>query len=78
MFDFISKYFAKKTNSIESKHPKISSKQDVEFAFKMHDMVKAINNSSNEDKLKSLETLKRAGHISESEFLEASRSIARN
>jgi hypothetical protein len=72
MFHFISKFFSKKS---DTKRPQVNSKQDVEFAFKMHDMVKAINNSSNEDKLKSLETLKSAGHISESEFLEARKSL---
>jgi hypothetical protein len=71
MFHFITKYFSKKTTKI----PKVNSKQDVEFAFKLHGMVSAINNSSNEDKLKSLETLKLNGHISEAEFQEARKSL---
>jgi spore maturation protein CgeB len=72
MFRFFSQLFSSKTKSA----PKVNSKQDVEFAFKMHDMVKAINSSSKEDKLKSLETLRIAGHITEEEFRAAKEDLA--
>ena len=71
MFKFLTKYFSKSSKNI----PKITSNPDMEFAFKMHGMVKAINNSSNEDKLKSLETLRNTGHISEAEYQKSKQDL---
>lgn len=73
MWYYFSRYF-KKTFK---KTPNINFNQDITFAFKMHDMVKAINTSSEEDKLKSLETLRAAGHITETEFLSAKSSLSK-
>ena len=72
MFQFIKKYFSKPAK----KNSPISSNQDVEMAFKLHKMVSAINNSSSEDKIKSLETLRQAGHISEAEFQKAKNDLS--
>lgn len=72
MFHFISKLFSRPTKKIAKSNPNI----DVEMAFRLHSMVSAINNSPREDKLKSLETLRQGGHITELEFQNAKRDLS--
>lgn len=72
MFKILLKYFSKSSKNNTQKNPD----HNIEMAFKLHGLVSAINNSSPEDKLKSLETLKQDGFINEAEFINAKNSLS--